>query len=236
MLRSVSYRGNVIEYELRQTDRKSIECRVTPEQVTVFAPRRLPVREADAFVLRQADWIRTALQQAKERARAALERSREKLQEGACIPVEGKNYPILCLPGSQTVVKLDRGQLVVFGAGRDFLQVRAAIREYLITLAKVRLEERVRLYAGKIGVRPNRITLREQKTKWGSCSSLHNLNFNWKLIMAPPDALDYVVVHELCHMIEMNHSPAFWAQVKKYKPDYEIWRDYLKNGFKSPFD
>lgn len=228
MLRSVSYRGNVIEYELRQTDRKSIECRVTPEQVTVFAPRRLPVREADAFVLRQADWIRTALQQAKERARAALERSREKLQEGACIPVEGKNYPILCLPGSQTVVKLDRGQLIVFGAGRDFLQVRAAIREYLITLAKVRLEERVRLYAGKIGVRPNRITLREQKTKWGSCSSLHNLNFNWKLIMAPPQALDYVVVHELCHLHEFNHSSRFWSLVADQLPDYEVWKKWLK--------
>ncbi len=236
MIRRVSSGGAVIEYELKQTDRRSVECRVTPEQITVFAPRRLPVREADAFVLRQADWIETASRQAKERAKAALERSQERLQEGACIPVEGKNYPILCLPGSRPAVKIDQGRLVVSGAGGDFLQVRAAVRGYLISLAKIRLEERIRFYSETIGVRPGRITLREQKTKWGSCSSLHNLNFNWKLIMAPPDALDYVVVHELCHMIEMNHSPAFWAQVKKYKPDYELWRDYLKNSFRSPFD
>ena len=88
--------------------------------------------------------------------------------------------------------------------------------------------ERVRFYAGRIGVYPKNITLREQKTKWGSCSSLGNLNFNWKLIMAPPEALDYVVVHELAHLKEMNHSPAFYKVVASVLPDYKERRKLLK--------
>ena len=236
MLRRVSQNGIVIEYELKQTDRRSIECRVEGDRVTVFAPKRLPVREADAFVLKQAEWIRTTLAKAKQRAALALEKQKNSMQAGALIPVEGKNYPLLCLPGSRTVVKIDQGQLVVSGAPKDALELRRAVREYLIRLAKIRFEERVRYFAAQIGVRPNRITLREQRTKWGSCSSLHNLNFNWKLIMAPPDALDYVVVHELCHLIELNHSPAFWALVEKHKPDWTKWRAYLKNGINSPFE
>lgn len=236
MLRRVSHNGIVIEYELKQTDRRNIECRVEADRVTVFAPRRLPVREADAFVLRQAEWIVNALRKVGEQAKAALGRRERSMQDGSLIPVEGKEYPLLCLPGKQTAVKIEKGQIVVFGAPKDPLEVRRAVREYLIELAKIRFEERVRYFAPKIGVRPNRITLREQKTKWGSCSSLNNLNFNWKLIMAPPDALDYVVVHELCHLIELNHSPAFWALVEKHKPDWTKWRDYLKKGIRSPFD
>ena len=113
--------------------------------------------------------------------------------------------------------------------------MREAVRGYLVRLALVRFEERVNYYAPRVGVRPKKVTLREQKTKWGSCSSLGNLNFNWKLIMAPPQALDSVVVHELCHMIELNHSSAFWALVRKHMPDYDVWHDYLKKGIKGPF-
>lgn len=235
MLRSVKYKNRTIEYELRQTQRKSIECRVTPGRATVFAPLGLPVREADEFVLRQAEWILAALEKAGERAGAALEQNERCMQEGAPIPIEGKAYRLHLADGKRMNVRLEGDQVIVSGAQGDPLKIRAALREYLIGLAKARFEERVKFHAARIGVRPKGVTLREQKTKWGSCSSLGNLNFNWKLIMAEPGALDYVVVHELCHLIELNHSPAFWAQVEKHRPDWKKWRDYLKNGIKGPF-
>ena len=235
MLRRVNYKGKIIEYELRQTNRRSIECRVEPGRVTVFAPAGCPLSAADSFVLRQAEWILNTLHQAGQRAEARLEKDIQSMQDGSLIPVEGKEYPLLCLPGNQTVVKIDRNRLVVFGAPKDALAVREAVRGYLVRLALVRFEERVKYYAPLIGVHPKKVTLREQKTKWGSCSSLGNLNFNWKLIMAPPEALDSVVVHELCHMIELNHSPAFWALVRKHMPDYDTWHNYLKQGIKGPF-
>lgn len=89
--------------------------------------------------------------------------------------------------------------------------------------------ERAAHFARIMGVEYGRITIREQKTRWGSCSSNHNLNFNWKLVLAPREVLDYVVVHELCHLKEMNHSPQFWAEVEKIQPDYRVRRKWLKD-------
>lgn len=91
------------------------------------------------------------------------------------------------------------------------------------------LEYRAAYYADVMGVSYNRIAIRDQKTRWGSCSGKGNLNFNWKLILMPPEILDYVVVHELAHRIEMNHSARFWAQVETILPDYRERRKWLKN-------
>ena len=97
-----------------------------------------------------------------------------------------------------------------------------------IARARKIFPERVTYFAERMGVTYNRITIREQKTRWGSCSSAGNLNFNWKLVLMPPELLDYVVVHELAHRKEMNHSPRFWAVVEKELPDYRERREKLK--------
>jgi predicted metal-dependent hydrolase len=91
------------------------------------------------------------------------------------------------------------------------------------------IPERVRYYAALIGVGYGRITIRNQKSKWGSCSDKGNLNFNCLLMLCPSEVLDYVVVHELCHRKEMNHSPMFWAEVEKYVPDHKAQRKWLKD-------
>ena len=88
--------------------------------------------------------------------------------------------------------------------------------------------ERVEYYARQMGVSYGRITIREQKTRWGSCSGKGNLNFNWKLTLMPPEVLDYVVVHELAHRREMNHSRDFWKIVEQVLPDYQERRKRLK--------
>ena len=96
-----------------------------------------------------------------------------------------------------------------------------------------KIPERTACFAEKIGVSYGRITLRQQKTRWGSCSANGNLNFNWLLILAPPEVLDYVVVHELCHRKEMNHSQAFWKEVGAVLPNYKEQKKWLKeNGWK----
>ena len=88
---------------------------------------------------------------------------------------------------------------------------------------------RVASFAGQIGVDYERITIRTQKTRWGSCSGKGNLNFNCLLMLAPPEVIDYVVVHELCHRKEMNHSKAFWDEVERILPDYKKYAQWLKN-------
>ena len=92
------------------------------------------------------------------------------------------------------------------------------------------IPERVRYFAPAAGVTYGRITIRNQKSKWGSCSAKGNLNFNCLLMDAPPEVLDYVVVHELCHRQHMDHSPAFWADVARVLPDYEKRRRWLREN------
>lgn len=96
-------------------------------------------------------------------------------------------------------------------------------------LARERIGRRAAYFAGIMGVTYGRITIRAAKTRWGSCSGAGNLNFHWKLILMPEEVLDYVVVHELAHRKQMNHSPAFWAEVEKVLPDYRERRRWLKN-------
>ena len=92
------------------------------------------------------------------------------------------------------------------------------------------IPERVRYYAPIVGVSYGRITIRSQRTRWGSCSSKGHLNFNCLLILAPPEVIDSIVVHELCHRKEMNHSPRFYAEVLRVYPDYYKWNDWLKKN------
>lgn len=106
-------------------------------------------------------------------------------------------------------------------------------RAELLTLAPEVFRARVEYFAPQIGVTYTKITIRDQKTRWGSCGGTGSLSFNFRLLLAPPEVLDYVVVHELCHRREMNHSAAFWAQVARILPDYPLRRAWLKeNGWR----
>lgn len=105
--------------------------------------------------------------------------------------------------------------------------------EELRTLAKTaaaEFPERVRFFAEQMGVSYGRITIRSQRTRWGSCSPKGNLNFNCLLMLCPKEVRDYVVIHELCHRKEMNHSSSFWAEVENVCPDYRIYRTWLKDN------
>ncbi len=110
-------------------------------------------------------------------------------------------------------------------------QVQPFSREeiyYLVQDAKRLIPPKVKHYAEIMGVRYNRITIKSQHTRWGSCSSKKNLNFNCLLMLVPDEVVDYVIVHELCHLKEMNHSEKFWAEVKRVLPDYKLSYSWLR--------
>ena len=150
--------------------------------ITVRAPYRVSVRDADRFVEGHKEWIFSRI--AMYEKQRAMKRTYSEAEREA-----GKK------------------------------------------LAKKVFAEKCRSYSAQMGVTYGTISVREQKTRWGSCSAKGNLNFNWKLVLMPEEILDYVVVHELAHRIQMNHSPAFWAIVERFVPDYKARRQWLKvNG------
>ena len=106
---------------------------------------------------------------------------------------------------------------------------RNALTQRYIVAAKEYFPKRAAYFRQFTGGTYNRITIRDQKTRWGSCSARGTLSFNWRLMLAPPAVLDYVVVHELCHLTHMDHSPAFWQAVEAVCPDYRTHRKWLKD-------
>ena len=131
------------------------------------------------------------------------------------------------------------GQLARYRASCEALPGLAPLtREDLAALterARAVIPARVAYYAPLVGVTYNRVTIRCQKTRWGSCSSKGNLNFNCLLLLAPPEVLDSVVVHELCHRLVMDHSPRFYAQVRRVFPEYDLRNDWLRRNGQALF-
>ncbi|MCI9178657.1 MAG: M48 family metallopeptidase [Lachnospiraceae bacterium] len=128
----------------------------------------------------------------------------------------------------QNILKMEARQKEAMEKGvPDYVKYPALENRYR-RQAREKLQQRTAYFARLMGVSYGKITVRAAKTRWGSCSGRGNLNFHWKLVLMPPEVLDYVVVHELAHRKEMNHSPAFWAEVKKILPDYQERRRWLK--------
>lgn len=121
----------------------------------------------------------------------------------------------------------------VIQRSRELEQLEPFTEQDIRNMAQQAIEvipKRVKLYAEKLGVTYGRITIRNQKTKWGSCTSKGNLNFNCLLMAAPSEVLDSVVVHELCHRLHMNHSKEFYAEIYRIFPDYDKWNKWLKDN------
>ena len=228
MKRSVTANGGKLEYILIRSQRRDILLKALPGGETrVYAPSWARIREIDDLVRNRAGELRRM----HEELEHALENSRlnHPVGEGSRICIEGKTYALKRVSGARVALKLAGEDCVLtLSAPDDEEQVRAALKRALSRRALERVRARLEFYAPRLGVNFNRVAIRDQRSRWGSCSAKRNLNFNWKLIMAPPEALDYVVIHELCHLIEFNHSPRFWRLVEGQMPEYECWKRWLK--------
>lgn len=182
-------------------------------RVTLTLPKS--VREADAlaFARDKEDWIRKHL---------AARPDAELPQIGGHIPVEGRLLQIVPAQGRGVVVQGDQIAVPQDAATRR-LQV------WLRDLARDRLTAASDHYAGLLGRPYSRITLRDTRSRWGSCSSQGALMYSWRLILTPPEVLRYVAAHEVAHLAHMDHSPAFWAQVEQLYGPYDASRQWLRD-------
>lgn len=205
-----------IAVHLRRTARaRRLSLRVgrSDGRVTLTLPVRTPLAEARAFAAAQAEWI--------ARHVAAVPPAR-RVRVGGTVPVLGREMPVV--PGSGRSARLIGGTIAVPDDDRAGLRVRALIQ----ALARDRLAEAVERHARALESWPTRTRHRDTRSRWGSCSSRGELMFSWRLAMAPEAVLDYVAAHEVAHLVHMDHSPRFWAQVAALMPDYAERRAWLR--------
>lgn len=231
--------STVISYSVKRSFKaKYVNISVGVDGVQVVAPVLMDDNEIIQLVEKKREWIFRKFE--SYRQRLAQIRPKHEYVSGERLLFMGKDYPLQVLEGEGrfTTIKLIDGQFLIY-INKDIPQekrreaIRSKLEQWYKSKAKNLIQERLDLFTAKIGVKINTVRFKNQKTRWGSCSQQGNLNFNWKLIMAPMYIVDYIVVHELCHLIQMNHSQEFWQQVGRQIPDYQERRKWLKeNGLK----
>jgi len=219
------------EYQVIKSKRKTIALSFDKEcNLIVKAPLWVPKRQIDAFVAEKADWIEATkirLLRAKEEAAG----SRIKLESGEVLSFLGDRRILTVIREDRKRAKvacvLDRLLLYV-PYEADYEYKREQLEKWYRKEAAELLREKAEEFADKLQVTYADIKIKDQKSRWGSCSSKGNLNFNWRIIMAPEPVCDYVVIHELCHLKYMDHSENFWKLVESICPEYRRYRKYLK--------
>ena len=170
------------------------------------------------FVKRSADWIETRLRQQGERI---------VLAPGQSVPLRGAPHEIRHLAKQRGTVTADPLAKIILVPG-DLPHVARRLADWLKTAARQELTAASQRYASAMGVTVRRITIRDQSSRWGSCSAAGDLSYSWRLILAPPHVLDYVAAHEVAHLKHMNHGPQFWRLVLKHCPQASLAKNWLK--------
>jgi len=175
-------------------------------------------KEAEAFLARNNAWLEARLRRAPRGVPFC---------DGAEIPVRGEIHRIIGTGHVRGSVRRVAAPAELHVPGEP-PHVARRLTDWLKAEAQADLEARVAIHSANLAVRPTAVRMRTQSSRWGSCASSGRLNFNWRLVLAPPFVLDYVAAHEVAHLVEMNHSPAFWATVEATLPDMSRGRAWLK--------
>ncbi|MFH0838148.1 MAG: SprT family zinc-dependent metalloprotease [Patescibacteria group bacterium] len=204
-----------------------------PELVLVI-PRYALSMQIDSFIRKQTPWIEKHWNQALKKA---AKRPKRNQKDGDTYFYFGETLTLKLIPSLswKPGIRVDGNNLeITLHQATSLSDGKKAIKKTVQGFYKKKAEEvihdRLQFFNEHYGLKYNRVTFRNQKTRWGSCSSAKNLNFNWRLIMAPIEIIDYVVVHELCHLKHMNHSADFWKLVAETIPNHKELRKWMKDN------
>ncbi|MBI3368137.1 MAG: DUF45 domain-containing protein [Burkholderiales bacterium] len=235
--REIALDGQRVGFAFRRARRRSIGFVVGPEGLSVSAPRWVSLADVDEALRAKAGWILRKLQEQRERAEA-LHATRVVWRDGTSLPFLGETVIVVLDPRTTGAVLNSDAQAlpgvprltlhVGLPHGAVEAQIREAVQSWLQRQARRIFDERCAHFAARLGVRVRRLGLSSAATRWGSASADGSVRLNWRLVHFALPVIDYVVTHELAHLREMNHSPAFWDVVRSVLPDYETRRDVLR--------
>ena len=208
---------------LVRSRRRSVSLIVNSDAtLTVRAPLKMPFKEIEGFLNQKSEWVARKIVQAQSRPK----QTRKEFLSGEKFLYLGHEYPLQIVDGLRSGLEFS-GAFRLARASQ--VKARSIFYHWYQYQAKNILNDRVKVYAQTMGLDYRAIKINDAKTRWGSCASSGNLNFTWRLIMAPLFVLDYVVVHELAHIPIKNHSRRFWEKVKMTMPQYQeavVWLNH----------
>jgi len=208
-----------VEYTLISSRaRTSVLLQALPDgKIRLYAPVGVSLRELDETVRSHIKEI--------DMAHAEFERASSCVSD--TVLLRGMRIKLEIIPANANRITVTESGVRMLTVHDDAQAQLDQLKRFMANLALGDIRRQLEVWAPTVGKSYGRIAIREQRSRWGSCSSKNNLNFNWKLVLAPPQALEYVVIHELCHLLYFNHSEKFWAEVEKRMPDYKIWKKWL---------
>jgi predicted metal-dependent hydrolase len=214
-----------MDYTVIRSQRKTLAVEITREgKILVRAPLRLACREISVFVDHNRGWIVRKLSHVKALQKERLPRQ---FQEGESFLFLGELHRLSFIEGGECLWR-ESGKFLL---GRDLsAKAGALIRTWYRARAREVLEDRLEIFALPMRLRYGSVRITDARERWGSCNPRGSLSFAWRLVMAPPRIIDYVVVHELTHLVEGNHSGRFWDRVGKVLPDYRDCRTWLREN------
>ena len=215
----------------RSTRARRSRLTITDEgDAVVVLPIRAPEAEADELVRRHRRWIERHQGRIRERVSARAERP--SLDRGREIPLHGEPHRVVSLAAidgrRQATIRVVDGRIVVISPPLEARSTAELLERWFRAEARQEIEAHVAARAAEMDLSPKRITIRDQKTRWGSASRRGTLSFSWRLVLCPPWVLDYVVVHELAHLKVSGHGRAFWRIVERHFPDARAGRKWLR--------
>ncbi|MEY5028967.1 MAG: hypothetical protein RLZ63_1282 [Pseudomonadota bacterium] len=225
--RHIVLQGEHVLYRLDWTRRRTIGCVVGVQGLLVRAPRWAGVRQIEAFLLEKAGWILRHLDQMHQRQQKPPAQPML-WQHGSAFQLWGRSWQLVL--GAQTLQVLEQDNRLCLPLSMDAQgqEPQQALEEWLQVQARQVLTQRLNHHAPLLGVRWSRLSLSQARTRWGSARQDGHIRLHWRLVHLPMTLVDYVVVHELAHLHEMNHSPRFWAWVERILPDHQERRKALR--------
>lgn len=230
-LRRLQLRQAIVEYSLRRSKRRTIGFLINEHGLRVTAPRWVTLADIESAIRDKEAWILSKLALRRERvAQARAEQMR--WEDGAQLPYLGGLLTLRLHAARRASVSHDEaaGELALHlpeGVTED--KMRALVKAWLQEKARQRFAARLPVFAERLGVAFRAFTLTSAKTQWGSCTSAGMIRLHWRLMHFAPEHIDYVIAHELAHLIEMNHSPRFWAVVASVFPEHAASRRVLRD-------
>ena len=233
----INIENTIINYSInKKSNVKNITIKVKlPNTVTIVSPKSVDNKFIHDLVVSKSIWILNKLNELKNKE---SENPPILLVDGDKIPYLGNYYTLNVYKEADTIkcsiiFKEDKFIAKVpynMSSNDQYIKLRELLVNWYLTEGGKLIKERISIYSKKLNLYPESITLKEQKNSWGTCSSKGNIYINWKILLAPLDIIDYVLVHELCHLKHMNHSKEYWSLVSTIFPNYKEKRNYLKEN------